>query len=161
MLRLEVLMKRLLLTMFAACAVAMAQPECSLQTLRGTYAVSYSGIVTAPAGSAFVTILGVISVDPSRSPFISGGITFAGFGPTPMFVPASGTVQVNADCTGTIRLGNPATGETEVDQFMYDQHSQSLQATVIKIALGNVAALGTWKKISPVPGIATWQAPPQ
>ncbi len=154
-------MKRLLLTIFAACAVAMAQSECSLHTLRGTYIVSYSGIVTAQAGSVFSTLLGVISIDPARSPHISGGVTFTGFGPTPLFIPAAGTVQVNADCTGTIRLGNPGTGETEVDQFIYDQDNKTIHATVITVAIGNIASLGTWKKISPTPGVATWQAPPK
>jgi hypothetical protein len=117
-------------------------------------------MVTGQAGSVFVTILGLISIDPSKSTQLSGGITFTGFGPTAMFIPASGTVEVNADCTGTLRLAN-ASGESEVDQFIYDQDSKSLQATVIRIALGNVAALGKWKKISPIPGVATWQAPPK
>ena len=154
-------MKRLILTMFTLCAAAMAQPECSMQTLRGTYAVSYAGFVSTPSATMYVTILGVISIDPAKVPIISGGITFAGYGPAPMFVPASGTVQVNSDCTGTVTLGNPATGQTEVDQFVYNRDTKSLQATVIRIALGNVAALGTWKQLSPIPGAATWTAPPK
>jgi hypothetical protein len=150
-----------MLLMFAASAVAMAQPACSLQELRGTYAVSYTGFVTTASGAAYVAILGVIWIDPSQIPNISGGITFTGFGPTAMFVPAAGTVQVNPDCTGTVTLGNPSTGQTEVDQFIYDRNTKSLLVTVIRIALGNVAALGTWKQISPVPQTATWLAPPK
>lgn len=154
-------MKRLILLIFATSAVIMAQPECSLQTLRGTYAVSYGGFVTTASGSAYVTILGIVSIDPSQSPTVSGGITFTGFGPVALFLPASGSVQVNSDCTGTLTLGNPSAGNAEVDQFLYDRDTKSLVVTAVRISLGNVAALGTWKQMSPVPRAAVWPAPPK
>ncbi len=153
-------MKRLMLALLATCAVAMAQPDCSMQTLRGTYVISYAGFVTTASGSTYVTILGVASIDPSQTPNISGGITFTGFGPKPVFVPASGMAQINPDCTGTLRLGNPTTGSTEIDQFIYDRDTKTILATVLKIALGNPASLGTWKMIFPIPNVVTWTAPP-
>ncbi len=154
-------MRKLTFSILAACGLAMAQPECSLQTLRGTYITSYAGFVSTPTATVYVAILGVISIDPSKTPSISGGITFTGFGPTPMFVPATGTVQVNPDCTGVMTIGNPATGQVEVDQFIYDRDARTLHAVVIRTAVGNVASLGTGKQISAVPGAATWQAPPK
>ena len=111
-------MRRLILLTLATCAVLMGQTECSLQTLRGTYVISYAGVVTTASGSVQAAILGVASIDPSQATNISGGITFTGFGPTALFIPAVGVIQVNPDCTGTITIGNPATGQTEVDQFI-------------------------------------------
>jgi hypothetical protein len=153
-------MKRLILILLLAATAALAQSECSLETVRGTYLVSYSGWVTTPTATVYATILGVISIDPGKASHLSGGITFAGFAPTPMFVPAAGTVQVNADCTGVVRIGNPATGASEIDQFYYSQADRKLTLIVNKIAIGNISALGTWKQISPMPGAATWSAPP-
>jgi hypothetical protein len=137
----------------------MDQPACSISTLRGTYAISYIGFITTASGPTYVTILGVVSIDPAESPNISGAITFTGFGP--MFVLVSGTAQVNSDCTGTLRLGNPGVPPTELDQIIYDRDSKSLLATSVHVAAGNVASLGTWKRISAKPHAATWSAPPK
>ncbi len=154
-------MKRLMVTMLMACAAAMAQPECSLQTLRGTYVVSYTGVISTPGGSPYITLFGVVSIDPAASQQVSGGVTVTGLGPTAMFIPTAGTVQINSDCTGVLRLGSPGTAPTEIDQFIYDADSKSLVATAVKIAAGGIASLGRWKKIFPMPYAATWAAPPK
>lgn len=154
-------MKRLMVTMFLTCAAAIAQPQCSLEILRGTYIVSYTGFVTTPSGGTYVTLFGVISIDPIHNPNVTGGVTVTGLGPTAMFIPTSGTAQINPDCTGTLHLGYAGAAPTEVDQFIYDSETKSLLATSVQIAAGNVASLGTWKKIFPMPNAATWSAPPK
>jgi hypothetical protein len=131
-----------------------------LTTLRGTYLVSYVGFIATQTETTYGTLLGVISIDPSKTPSISGGVTFTGFGPARL-VPTVGTVEVSADCTGTIKLGNPDSGAGEVDQFFYDRDSKTLHVTAVRVMLGNIASLGTWKQISPMPGMVTWPAPPK
>jgi hypothetical protein len=154
-------MKPFIALFLVTCCLAIAQPECSLHTLRGTYIVSYTGVITTPTGTVNVGILGVTSIDPGTVSHISGGVTFTGLGPTPLYVPATGTVQVNPDCTGVINLGNPATGASEVDQFIYDRDTKTLVATVLRISIGPAVGLGTWKQISSIPRVVTWPAPPK
>ncbi len=154
-------MRKLTFSILAACGLAIAQPECSLQTLRGTYIASYVGFLSTPTGTVYGAILGVISIDPSKTSSLSGGITMTGMGPAAMFIPGNGTIQVNPDCTGVITIGNPATGQTEVDQFIYDRDARTLQTIVIRTAIGNAASLGVWKQISPVAGVSTWKEPPK
>jgi hypothetical protein len=161
-------MKRLVLAMFATCAMMMAQPHpaysfygrCTPYMLRGTYIVSYSGFITTASASAYVTLFGVVSIDPSQDQSITGAVTVTGLGPTPMFIPTSGKALLNPDCTGTLNVGAAGGPPTEIDQFVYDINSATIFATTLSIQAGNVASLGTLKKISPVPHEVTWPAPP-
>lgn len=162
-------MKRLMLTMLMASGLAMADPECSLQTLRGTYVVSYAGFAITASGPTYGTTLGVLSIDPRQAPNVTGAATFAfalfasmpGF-PTLLFVPAAGTVQINPDCTGTLSIGAQGTPPTEIDQIFYDQNTKTILTLPVRLdpAFRTPALLGTWNKISPTPGVATWPAPP-
>ena len=100
-------MKRLILLIPLLAVVAAAQTNCNLSLMPGTYAVSYSGWVTVPMpGAAPVTvpgsILGVISIGYDGKINGAGSVAIAP-GPS-MDYDVSGTIQINSDCTGTLRL---------------------------------------------------------
>ncbi|HZU25524.1 MAG TPA: hypothetical protein VFA04_08380 [Bryobacteraceae bacterium] len=158
-------MKRLVLAFFATCTMMMAQPQmfygrCTADILRGTYIASYAGFITSGPVSAYVTLFGVVWIDPGKEQNIGGAVTVTGLGPTPIFIPTSGKAVINPDCTGTLSLGAAGGPPTEIDQFIYDIYSATLVATTVRIQAGSVASLGTWKKISLMPRDVTWPAPP-
>lgn len=157
-------MKRLMLLIPLTLAVAAAQPPCSISTIRGTYAVSEFGTLTiiqqdAAPMTATGGIVGVLSVGYDGT--ISGVAAVSGFGPVTDY-DASGAVQVNADCTGTISLKIRPKGTTEwtgseVDRFVFDQDGKTLVVIVVDLGPGVYPAVqGTWKRISPLPNAANW-----
>jgi hypothetical protein len=96
---------------------AMAQPECSEATLRGTYIYSFDGFIVGEGGE--------------QQPFASSGIeSYDGAGTmTGIFsssingvidedVVYTGTYTVNADCTSELTTVDPVTGEAHYDQFV-------------------------------------------
>ena len=160
-------MKRLILLIPLLAVMAAAQTNCNLSLMPGTYAVTYSGWVTVPMpGAAPVTvpgsILGVISIGYDGKINGAGSVAIAP-GPS-MDYDVSGTIQINSDCTGTLRLntkprlGGPA--GTQVDRFIFSLEDRTLLTTMVSInngyADGYPAVLGTWKRISPVPNAASW-----
>ncbi|MGD0873214.1 MAG: hypothetical protein ABSB88_27025 [Bryobacteraceae bacterium] len=160
-------MKRLILLIPLLAMVAAAQMNCNAQNMVGTYAVSYSGWITVPMpGAAPVTvpgtILGVISIGYDGK--VNGGGSVA-VAPAPSTdYDVSGTIQVNSDCTGTLRLstkpkpGGPA--GTQVDRFVFHLEEKTLLTTMVSInngyADGYPAVLGTWKRLSAQPNAASW-----
>ncbi len=156
-------MKRFILLILALSAVAAAQPNCSLDSIRGTYAVSYIGWVTitlpgVPPVTTPGTILGVVSIGFDGQ--LSGGGAVSGFGPVTDY-DISGTVEIKPDCTGTLRLkskprsGGPA--GTEVDRFVFNPNEKTLLVTIVDLGPGVYpAVLGTWKRITAAPNAVNW-----
>ncbi|MCX6638099.1 MAG: hypothetical protein NT090_23835 [Acidobacteria bacterium] len=157
-------MKRFILLVLVLCAVAAAQPTCGLESIRGTYAVSYLGWLTiAQPGAAPVTmsgtILGVMSIGADGK--LSGVGAVAGMGPVTDY-DVWGTVEIKSDCTGTMRMrvkpkGGQDKGEIEIDRFIFLPEEKVILTTIVDMGPGLYPAmLGTWKRISTYPNAANW-----
>lgn len=163
-------MKRLLIPVFALCGVLAAQPQCTIGTVRGTYAVSYaSGWALMPQqGSALPlalpgVILGVVSIGYDST--LSGGETVIIAGQAKEY-DISGTVEINSDCTGTLRIltkekGVPGPAMPVVERFVaVSGHSQELelQTIIMPMAASPVGAMsvGSWKRMTVTSGTAGW-----
>ncbi|MGA2271544.1 MAG: hypothetical protein ABSH44_24025 [Bryobacteraceae bacterium] len=156
-------MKRVILLVLVLSAVAAAQTTCTLNSVAGTYAVSYIGWVTMVLPDAAPvmfsgTIVGVISIGWDGK--LSGGAAVSGLGPVADY-DISGTAEIKSDCTGTLRMkSKPRAGgaaEPETDRFVFISSDRTLFATVVDLGPGMYPAMaGTWKQISPVPNTATW-----
>jgi len=161
-------MKRLIVLILMLSAVAAAQVTCTLDSIRGTYAVSYIGWVSlAQPGGTMVTlpgtIVGVISIGYGGGLSGGGTTSMAGMGPTVDW-DISGTATVNSDCSGTLKMtpkpraGGPA--GTQTDRFVFNSHDRSLLTTIVDLAQGGQvfypAIVGTWKQVSALPNVAAW-----
>lgn len=156
-------MKRLLLLAPMALAMAWAQPYCSMDTLRGTYVVSYYGAtIFMQQGAAPATttggIVGVVSIGYDGS--VAGIELVSGIGPVSDWEVA-GTIQLTGNCTGAISLkvkpkGAPNWVAAEVDRFVADPEGKALTVIMVDIGPGIYPAVqGTWKKISAAPDAAS------
>ena len=96
---------------------AMAQPECSEATLRGTYIYSFDGFTIGEGGEQQpFAFSGIESYDGAgtMTGIFSGGIN----GVINEDVLYTGTYTVNADCTSELTTVDPVTGEAHFDQFV-------------------------------------------
>ena len=156
-------MKKLILLIPVAFAVASAQQTCSFDVLRGTYAVYEHGAMTVqmPAGPFTMSggVVGVLSIGYDGR--VSGFASVSGNGPAKDFEGA-GTAQINPDCTGTLTLkwrikGTSAWILPETDRFVYDVDGKTLYLIVTDMGPGVTSTYqGTLKKISPIPNAASW-----
>jgi len=155
-------MKRLILLMLVASAAAMAQPNCSMDTLTGTYAVSYYGQlqIMQPGAASPTTatggIVGIISIGYDGT--ISGATGVSGFGPVTDYE-VGGTAQLTG-CAGTLSLKVRPKGakdwKTEIDRFVLDPEGKTLIVIIVDMGSGVYPAVqGTWKRISPLPRAAS------
>ena len=158
-------MKRLIVLILMLSAVAAAQVTCTLDWIRGTYAVSYIGWVSlAQPGGTMVTlpgtIVGVISIGNGGGLSGGGTVSVAGMGPTADY-DIFGTAAINSDCTGTLKMkpkpraGGPA--GTQTDRFVFNPVDRSLVTTTVDMGPVYYPTLvGTWKQVSAVPNTAAW-----
>ena len=96
---------------------AMAQPECSEATLRGTYIFSFDGFTVGQGGEQQpFAFSGIESYDGAgtMTGIFSGGTN----GVIDEDVLYTGTYTVNADCTSELTTVDPLFGETHYDQFV-------------------------------------------
>jgi len=80
-----------------AIAESPVHPQCSLQSVRGTYGVFF--VVSSEQGQQTLSGVGVITAD-GKGHFVSGTETF-NTGSQVCTTALSGTYTVNANCTGT------------------------------------------------------------
>jgi len=158
-------MKRLIVLILMLSAVAAAQVTCTLDWIRGTYAVSYIGWVSlAQPGGTMVTlpgtIVGVISIGNGGGLSGGGTVSVAGMGPTADY-DIFGTAAINSDCTGTLKMkpkpraGGPA--GTQTDRFVFNPVDRSLVTTTVDMGPVYYPTLvGTWRQVSAVPDTAAW-----
>ncbi len=164
-------MKRLLIPVLALCGVLAAQPQCTIGTVRGTYAVSYaSGWALMPQqGSALPlalpgVILGVVSIGYDGT--LSGGETVIIAGQAKEY-DINGKVEINSDCTGTLRIltkekgvsAGPAMPVLERFVAVAGQGQEfELQTIIMPMPASPVGAMsvGTWKRMTAAPGTAGW-----
>src|SRR5215471_20409269 len=127
-----------------AIAESPFHPQCSLQSVRGTYGVFF--VVSSDQGQQTLSGVGVITAD-GKGHFVSGTETFNTGSQVCTNVELSGTYTVNANCTGTTSV--TFTGQTE-------GCSGSLTQSMVIFGKGNLIKL-----ISTAPGVVTlteeWQ----
>jgi len=144
------------------CGVAAAQ-TCRIDTIVGTYLVSYTGtmavmIPNAPPANYSGAIFGILSIGSDSK--VTGAAAVAGLGPVTDYEVA-GRIEFKPDCTGTIWMtvapkGSTAT-ETEVDRFFFLRDTSELRVIVVDMGPGVYPALlGTWKRIAPYPDAVAW-----
>ncbi len=137
-----------LVTLF--CTTVVAQPNCSTQTLVGTWVATSQGTVfptptVAVPGAALALVS--IGYDGSLSVLMTGNVGGrAGDAP-----PMTGTTTVNPDCTGSFSA-SAATGGTLTEQFVVLDHGNEIWT----IAVGGITGYPAvwqchWKRLSHVP----------
>jgi hypothetical protein len=164
-------MKRMLMLVLALCPVVAAQTPCTVASVRGTYVVSYSGWALMPEQGAPLpltvpgVILGVVSIGHDGS--LSGGETMIVAGQTQEYL-ITGTVEINSDCTGTLRISTKVKGSSDKPSPVTERFAAvvsgvsgqdvEIRTTILSSPTPAVAAmgLGLWRRMSPVPGSATW-----
>jgi hypothetical protein len=96
---------------------AMAQPECSEATLRGTYIYSYDGFNVGEGGEQQpFAFSGIESYDGAGR--MAGIFSGSSNGVIDEDVLYTGTYTVNADCTSELTTVDPVAGELHFDQFV-------------------------------------------
>ena len=96
---------------------AMAQPECSEATLRGTYIYAYDGFIVCEGGEQQpFAYSGIESYDGAGT--MTGIFSGSTNGVIDEDVLYTGTYTVNADCTSELTTVDPVTGEAHYDQFV-------------------------------------------
>ena len=157
-------MKRIWFLMPVVWAAAAAQPTCDLNTIAGTYAISYYGTLTMMQPGAAPTtatggIVGVVSIGYDGT--IAGTVAVSGLGPVTDFE-VLGTVKFTSNCVGQITQKGRAKGTTdwtiaETDRFVFDPETKTFTAIIWDMGPGILPAVqGTLKRISSVPNAAAW-----
>ena len=137
-----------MLAVLLVCAsLALAQPNrCTLDTVVGTYALSYQGYMLMSASGtsqpAAVPIAGLalVAIDSQ------GAITSTGYQSTGGQIsqgPMPGTLKLNSDCNGTVDWGGGVTGNLVVLHEGAEIHSIMTHGPA-----GSPVVSGTWKRIS-------------
>jgi hypothetical protein len=160
-------MKRLMLLTLALCPVLAAQQNCTLAQIRGTYAVFYDGWALFPQqGSPLPltvpgVIMGVISIGYDGK--LSGAETVIVAGQAVEYEITGGSVELNSDCTGTMRSLARVRGSGQepapiIERFVALVDKDEIRTTVLNSPDAAVGAmgLGTWKRMSPTPNSASW-----
>jgi hypothetical protein len=88
----------------AAAAAEAAGPECSAQTLRGDYAFEIDGTILAGPAPILIRGLAMTRFDGEGGLTQVDTATFNGVPAWPGWRPATGTYEVNADCTGSAEI---------------------------------------------------------
>ena len=121
-----------------------ANPRCTVRTVRGDYAIGFSGNVLNPVVGPVAT-LGVISLDGNGGFTINDTASFAG---SLVDRVGAGTITVNSDCTGdatvTYTVGQP--GRTATFNFVILDGGREIM--LISTTAGSVVT-GTAKALSP------------
>ena len=152
---------------FALCSSIHAQPNCSPQSLRGTWSMSFLGwaIPFAIPGSPLpadqtlpLVGLGVMMVDHTGK--FSGPATGVTGGVVLEFE-MEGKLEVNADCGGVVRYGIKLKGTQDfipgyVERFVLDLNRQEMVSVSIKSALSKPMWITTMKRISHVEAPVAW-----
>ncbi len=138
------------LMMLMACAgMALAQPNlCTQDTVVGTYALAYQGVIlmsvagaTQPVPAAGLSLLAIDSTGAitSTSYMSIGGQVSQG--------PMPGTIKVNSDCTGTVDWGSGVNGNVVV----LDGGARMNSMMIAGGPMGSPIISGQWKRISRIP----------
>ena len=160
-------MKRLMLLTLALCPVLAAQQHCTLQQIRGTYAVSYDGWALLPQQGAPLpltvpgVIMGVISIGYDDK--LSGAETVIVAGQAMEYEITGGSVELNSDCTGTMRSLARVKGSGQepapiIERFIVLADKDEIRTTALNSPDASVGtmALGIWKRMSASPNSASW-----
>jgi hypothetical protein len=141
-------------------------PTCSLQTVRGTRALWYDGLIlmTLPGMSTPspvpVSILGVGSMDTSGA--TSGGATFNVGGQLMDVEFVDSSIVVNPDCTGEMPWRGRIKGATEpmpgtgLDKIIVLDGGDELWAMPVVGLLGQPAVLGVYKRLHKTALASNW-----
>ncbi len=155
---------------FSAMAVAQGVPSCqnSIPSIQGTYLVSYQGWLTIPDPSnPYATptlfpgvILGVMTIDANGN--LSGTTTLGGLSEVAEYE-STGTLTLNADCTGVMKYTNKnkKTGYTDSEQdkffVLFNGNDREIQAIATDIGVGIVPVLlGKWTRIANKANAVVW-----
>jgi hypothetical protein len=159
------------------CAALAAQQPCSINSIRGTWAMTVSGwaIPLAPpnAQAAPVVGIGAFTIDYTGRLTGSGSLSWAtGIAGTTIsagdvldFDMVDGTVDLNPDCTGiwhyTVRLKGMPPLPGYVERIVAVPQKDEIVFLSIRTPLSKPMWVGTAKRISPVPSTIAWPQAPQ
>ena len=159
-------------------ATVAAQPQCGVNSIRGTWATSSIGwaipLGAAGAQPAPIVMIGVMSIDYAGRLTGSGTLTWGtGIAGTPIAAgdvldyDMDGTVDLNQDCTGfwryTVKLrGTPAPIPGYLERIIVVPQKDEILSQSIRSPLSKPMWTSISKRISPIPSPVAWpQAPAQ
>jgi hypothetical protein len=163
---------RLIITIaLMACAVATAQPLCSLSSVVGTYAVNYEsayglmGQKDSPVPTSYPGVfMGVFSIEASGN--VKGFETVIFVGLASEYETVSGSIEIKDDCTGTMRRmvrlkGTNSTPFPLVERFIALANSadREIRTTILwppAVGVPGAMGIGVWKRMSHQPNWARW-----
>ncbi|HLK69774.1 MAG TPA: hypothetical protein VKU19_40370 [Bryobacteraceae bacterium] len=163
-----------MLTVLSLCCVLSAQPLCSIDSVRGTWAFAELGwTVPIASGSSAVaspvTVIGAFSVDYSGK-MTGSGTTISGAGIPGTPIPAgevldfdfTGTVEITSDCTGVLRYAiqikgtpGPLPGQF-IERFVYSPHTDELLSMSIQSPLSKPLWIGRYTRLGRVQAAVAW-----
>jgi len=158
----------------ALCGALGAQPHCSTDSVRGTWAFAELGW-TVPLGSgssavaAPATVIGVATIDYSGK--LTGSGTFvSGTGVPGTPIPAGepidftyqGTIEITPSCTGVLRysltvMGAPIPGQF-IERFFYSPQKDEMVSMSIQSAFSKPLWIGNYKRLGRSPDPVEWPA---
>ncbi|MEK7407073.1 MAG: hypothetical protein AAB225_18530 [Acidobacteriota bacterium] len=153
-----------LLGAIMVCSALPAQGECGLHSVRGTWAMTALGwatpLQTPEAGPVPIVMIGVAVIDHTGR--MTGPGTAVWGGQVLDYELVDGTVQVNADCTGTLKYGvklkgapAPVPGQY-IERMIIIPEKHEMASVSVQSPLSKPMWLTTAKRISPAPAPVTW-----
>jgi len=154
------------------CGAAVAQPQCTTDTVRGTWAFAELGW-TVPLGSGLTavaspsTVIGVASIEYSGR--MTGSGTFvSGTGITGTPIPAGepidftfqGTVEITPDCTGVLRYSLTVMGQSIpgqfIERFYHSLQRDEMVSMSIQSPLSKPLWIGKYTRLGRTPASIAW-----
>jgi hypothetical protein len=160
-------MKRVILLLSALCSLLAGEPNCRIESIRGTYLVSSVGWALMPQPGAPLpmtvpgVIMGVVSIGYDGT--LSGTESVMVAGHLVDYEVTTGSVSINPDCTGTINMSIRPKGTKDhlnpvTERFVFLVDSQEIHSMAMNSPDATVGAmgLGTWRLIARTPDWASW-----
>jgi hypothetical protein len=159
---------------FSFCCALPAQPSCSINNLRGTWAFADLGW-TVPLGSGTtgvaspVTGIGVFAIDYSGK-MTGSGTTISGTEIAGTPIPAgevldfdfTGSIEITSDCTGVMRYslqlkGTPAPLPVQfIERFVYSPRKDELISMSIQSPLSKPLWIGRYMRLEYMAAPVAW-----
>ncbi len=130
-----------------------AQPSCSTESMVGLWAASAQGTVFSAMGAAKGVSVGLVSIErDGRISIRLFGNTGGTIGQVPPVGVLSGTVEVNADCTGSLSATAPSGNWTLTEDFVIEDNGNQVRTVAVGPLLNMPAVWQCWwKRLSHVP----------
>jgi hypothetical protein len=141
----------ILALLFLAGSLAAQPHSCTQQTVVGTYALAFDGMVITSQAPVPVAGLSIVMIDPSG---IVNAPGYMAVGSAPQWYPQGpGAMIVNTDCTGEVAWKDGQGQTIGIGELIVRDGGDEIDSIMIYSASGFPVITGRWKRISRVPDI--------